>query len=205
MKKSNKVSQFLLTYGIVIFLILLYVFFSIFAPNFFTTRSLLTILKQISIIGIVAIGMGFVLICGGVDLSTSAVVALVNVIFCTLYVDNITGLPAILICLVVGCLVGLFNAFVVNTLGVMPLIGTLGASTAIRGVAYIYTQGIPVSGMPKSLVAFAQGSLGPIPYMVILLVVMFVIAAIILNKTKFGRHVYAVGGNAEAADRKSVV
>lgn len=199
MKKNSKVFQFFLTYGIVIFLILLYAFFSVSAPNFFTTKTLITILKQVSINGIVAIGMGFVMICGGIDLSTSAVVALVNVVFCKLYVGNITGIPAIVICLMVGCTIGLFNAFVVNTLGVMPMIGTLGAATAIRGIAYIYTQGIPVSGMPKSLVSFAQASLGPVPYMVILLLVMFAVAAIILNKTKFGRHVYAVGGNAEAA------
>ena len=199
MKNSRKLTHILLDYGIIFFLVLLIAFFSVSATDFFTFKTCITILKQVSINGVIAVGMAVVILSGGIDLSVGSIVAMAAVLFSMMYNAGLPGIAAIVLTVLIGAVFGLLNGFFVNTLNVPALIATLGTSTAIRGGAYLLTGGIPVSGMPKSIMTFAQGTLWVIPYPVLLLAAVFAIGALVLNKTKFGRHVYAVGGNAEAS------
>ena len=187
-----------LEYAIVLILLLLVLFFSFVANFFFTATTFLTILRQVSITGIISVGMAFVIITGGIDLSVGSIAGVSSV---TAALMMLGGMPIWLACLLtilISCIYGIINGLLVAKLDMPPLIATLGMMTALRGVAFIITDGLPVFGFSATYSNFAKGTLLGIPYMVLLLVVIFAIAKIVLEKSVFGRYVYGLGGNAEA-------
>ena len=195
---KNKFMNWFFTYGIVIVLALVIIVFSIGSPNFLKFSTIFTILKQISITGIISIGMTFVILTGGIDLSVSSVAGLTSVTAAMLMLNGASPLVAIIISLCLSAIYGFINSFFITRVNIPPLIATLGMETSLRGLAFIITGGLPVFGFNKSFGNFAKGQLFGVPYPVFLFVALFIICLIILSKTCIGRYVYAVGGNAEA-------
>ncbi|MFA5602907.1 MAG: ABC transporter permease [Bacilli bacterium] len=199
-KSINKqsVAQRISKYAIPLALVLLVVIFSITSDAFLTSRNILNILRQVSIVGICAVGMTFVILTGGIDLSVGSVIG-VSVVSCaSLMVSGVHPVLAVIISLLIGAVIGLINGIFINEVGIPPLITTLAMMTALRGIAYKITAGLPVYGFPKSFAVIGQGYLGKVPVPVIIMVIVFIIGYILITKTRFGRYVYGLGGNEEA-------
>lgn len=182
-------------------LVALIVLFSLSTPMFFTTGNLVTILRQISNTGILAVGMSLVLIGGGIDLSIGNQMGLVGMV--TALLLTTTNLPIVVSC-ILGVLlsagIGFINGFLITYTKMPPLIMTLGMSYICRGCAYLTTGGFPVYKLPPVIKVLGQGYLfDTIPVCVLILVVIVAIGAFVLNKTNFGRYIYAIGSNEEAA------
>lgn len=175
--------------------------FSLLRPSFLTVDSLINIGKQISVLGIVSIGVTFVMISGEVDVSVGAQLALIGVLgahfMARCRIDPVT---TVLLCLVIGSLLGMANGFIVVKLRVNSLLVTLGTMTIFKGCSYIVNEGLPIFGFPTAFSGIAQGSLWGIPIPVLALVLMALLGGFVLRKTYFGRYIYALGGN-EAATR----
>jgi ribose transport system permease protein len=203
-KNSKTLQNYLLDYGIVVVLIALLVLFSLLSDRFLSTSTLFTIMRQVSITGIISVGMTFVMLTGGIDLSVGAVAGLTSVIAAVLMVSGVPVALACALCLLLAIGFGYINGFAVNVFNIPPLIGTLGTMTSLRGVAYLISNGVPVYGFPASVKSFAQGNLWSVPYPVILMVAIFVLGWFILARTRLGRYIYGVGGNEEASHLSGV-
>ena len=170
------------------------------SDNFFSVNNIMNVLRQVSVVGILAVGMTFVILTGGIDLSVGAVMALVGTLSAGLMVN--TGLPASLALpagLFIGLGIGIFNGALVAW-GKMPaIIVTLATMGMARGLGLIYSGGYPVSGIPSWISWFGVGRVGVVPVPVIIMVVIYAVAWVLLQRTAFGRHVYALGGNELAA------
>ena len=167
-------------------------------PHFLTVSNLLNIAQQTSINAIVAAGMTFVIISGGIDLSVGSIVAVSGVVLGTLLHDGQPAAIAIPAALLVGVAAGLLNGALISFGGLPPFIATLGMMSVARGAALVFTEGRPVSGFDGGFRWLATGSVGPIPAPVIVMVLVYAVAHIVLTRTTFGRYVYAIGGNEEA-------
>lgn len=196
--KSNAVN-YLLDYGIVGVLIILIVIFAISSDRFLNSNTLFTILRQVSVSGIVSVGMTFVMLTGGIDLSCGAVAGVCCIEAALLIKAGVPIWVSIIICILCAAVLGFVNAFCVTTLRIPPLIGTLGVQTTLRGACFLLSGGTPVYGVDKSIGKIAQGSLFGIPYMVILMFFIFLAGWYVLNRTRYGRYIYGVGGNEEAS------
>ena len=167
-------------------------------PHFLTVSNLLNIAQQTSINAIVAAGMTFVIISGGIDLSVGSIVAVSGVVLGTLLHDGQPAAVAIPGALLIGVAAGLLNGALISFGGLPPFIATLGMMSVARGTALVFTEGRPVSGFDQGFRWLATGGIGPVPAPVIVMVVVYLIAHIVLTRTTFGRYVYAIGGNEEA-------
>jgi ribose transport system permease protein len=186
-------------HGIFFALILLIVVFSLFENSFLKVNNIINILRQVSIVGICAVGMTFVILTGGMDLSVGSVIGVSAVSSALLMSGGTNPLLAVLLAIMIGAATGLINGFFINNVGIAPIIVTLGMMTLLRGAAYIISGGLPVYGIPENYLFMGQGYVGGIPVPVIFMVVIFSLGYFILNKTTFGRSVYGIGGNAEAS------
>lgn len=186
-------------YGIYLALFLLVLFFSVASDVFLTSANLLNVLRQVSIIGICAVGLTFVLLTGGIDLSVGSVIGVSGMTCATLVAMGFPVLIAVGAALAFGLLAGLLAGVIINEAGIPPLITTLGLMTSFRGVSYIIGGGLPVYGVPDGLKALGQGYVLGIPVPVILMAATLVVGHVVLTHTRFGREVYGVGGNEEAA------
>jgi ribose/xylose/arabinose/galactoside ABC-type transport system permease subunit len=170
------------------------------APNFMTFGNLRILIRQVSFSGIAAVGLMFVMISGGIDLSIGSQVVLTNVLLAIMMVygkmDPVVAIPLIL---GVGLLLGMINGLLSITLKIHPLIITLGTAAIYKGIGYIINASRNIMGFPDSFRWLGQGYVWGIPVPVIVWVIVALIGAFVLNKTYFGRRVYALGGNEEAA------
>lgn len=170
------------------------------SDNFFSLNNIMNVLRQVSVVGILAVGMTFVILTGGIDLSVGAVMALIGTLSAGLMVN--TGLShaiALPAGLFIGLGIGIFNGALVAW-GKMPaIIVTLATMGMARGLGLIYSGGYPVSGIPSWISWFGVGRIGVVPVPVVIMVVIYAIAWVLLQRTAFGRHVYALGGNELAA------
>lgn len=197
---SKKLKTMISEYGIIAVLILLIVVFACLSDRFLLPNNIFNILRQVSIVGIISVGMTFVMLTGGIDLSCGSIVGASAVGAALLMTKaSMHPVPACLIMMVFGTFLGLANAFFISQLKVPPFIATLGMMTSVRGIAYIITGGLPVFGFNRSFTVLGQGYLGVIPIPVIVMFIVFIFGIIFLNKTRVGRHIYGVGGNEEAA------
>lgn len=193
-------SQLVQRFGAFTGLFLLCVFFSLTSPHFLTTNNLLTVALQTSVIAIVAIGQTFVIIKSGIDLSVGSVVAISGVVAADLMTKGTPVPIAVLVGIGVGAVCGLINGFLIAFGKIPPFIASLGMMGAARGAALVITDGIPVSGLPASFGALAGAQLfGMIPSSVVIMFIIAVIMGLILSKSHFGRNIYAIGSNEEAA------
>jgi ribose transport system permease protein len=184
------------------FLILVFfvILFSFIAPNFMTFGNLRTLIRQISFAGISAVGLMFVMISGGIDLSIGSQVVFSNVLLAIMMVDwKIQPVLAIPIILIVGSSLGAINGLLSISLKIHPLIITLGTSAIFKGFGYIINRSRNIMGFPDSFRWFGQGYVGGIPVPVIVMIIVALIGSFILTKTYFGRKIFALGGNEEAA------
>ena len=211
MAQQNKVSNFINKYAIFIVLIVMIIALSFLSPAFLTVQNLINVLITESGRGILALGVAFAIISRGIDLSVGSIVSLTSVIAASLVQEpsysarifpNLPLLPpivAVLAGLAAGALVGLTNGALIAYTAIPPFIATLGSMIIARGFALILTNAYPVPMLRPEFKIIGQGSFGPIPHVVIVFVIVAIIAYIILNYTKFGKHVYAIGGNVNAA------
>lgn len=182
---------------ILIFLVFL---FSFIAPNFMTFGNLRTLIRQISFAGISAVGLMFVMISGGIDLSIGSQIVFGNVLLAIMMVDwKLPPAVAIPLILLVGTGLGAINGILSIKLKIHPLIITLGTSAIFKGMGYIINQSRNIMGFPDSFRWFGQGYVWGIPVPVIVMIIVALIGAFILTKTYFGRQIFALGGNEEAA------
>ena len=187
-------------FGIYIFLAAVFIFFAAAAPNFLSYKNIINILRQVSMFGIVVTGVSAVMIGGGMDLSVGGQMAVVGMILGYFMVNMNMGIvPAIVIGIFIGCLFGSLNGLVAVKLHVAPIIVTLSMMLVLQGVAYLITGGYPITGMPEAFTMIGQGYIGVIPVPVIIFVIFIIFGWIVMNKTYLGRHIYALGGNKEAA------
>lgn len=186
-------------FGVILAWILLIILFAIANPAFIRWSNIFTILRQASIVGVCSVGMTFVILTGGMDLSVGSNIG-VSCVAGALMLSKGVPIPVvILVVLLIGCAIGLFNGFFINELEIAPIIMTLGTMTALRGVAYLLCGGFAVYGIPESYKVIGQGYLGPIPVPVIIMAVCFAVGWFVLNRLSFGREVYGLGGNIEAS------
>ncbi|QTL99951.1 ribose ABC transporter permease [Iocasia frigidifontis] len=192
-------------YGIFVALLVLILFFTLTTNAFLTFGNLINVTRQISMLGITSVGMAFVLLLGGIDLSVGSQISLVNIIAAWFMAKaGLNPVFAILIALTVSTSVGFLNGWIIANIKMPPLIVTLASLTILEGLAYIISGGIPIFGFPKSFSVIGQGYISFIPVPVIIMIIIMLIGAFILNKTYFGRYFYAVGGNEEAAELSGI-
>lgn len=185
--------------GLFVVLILMCVVFTVLKPGFLTGKNLLNILTAASLSGLIAIGESYLIIAGQIDLSPGAIAAFAGVFSALLAQRGMPILLIILITVAVGALFGAVSAFQVNALKIQPFIATLAIMSIARGLAYIICAGKPVFISHSTYVKIGITRILGIPLPVIILVVMFLVWGVALSKTRFGRNVYAVGGNPAAA------
>jgi len=168
-------------------------------PSFFTADNLVNILRQSAILAILAFGMTTIIISGNIDLSTGSIIGLTSVLASDMM--NKLGSIALgmVIALIVGLVVGLINGLILVQSGVHPFLVTLGTGLIYKGIAYIYTQGMPISNLPREFLSLGSTSLLGIPLMTIVAAAVFFLVAFILTRTRFGLHLYEIGGREEAA------
>ncbi len=168
-------------------------------PHFLTVSNLLNIAEQATIIAIVAAGMTFVIITGGIDLAVGSVLAFSGVVMASALLRGLPLPLALLLGLGVGLTCGLINGLLITVGRLPPFIATLGMMSVARGAALMYTEGRPISGFTESFRSLATGEVLKIPTPVIIMIVVYLIAHFVLRRTKLGRYTYAIGGNEEAA------
>lgn len=186
-------------YTALIALTSLFIVFWIFAKGFMSVDNLLNVVRQVSIIGICAVGMTCVILMGAFDLSVGAVIGISAVISALMLRAGISPVFAVMASLAAGICVGLLISLIVNFIQIPPIIVSLGVMTILRGVCYILTNGMPVYGIPKDFLVLGQGYLFDIPIPVIVMALTFLMGYIILEKTSIGRMIYGTGGNEEAS------
>ncbi|MCQ5128369.1 ABC transporter permease [Butyricicoccus faecihominis] len=196
-----KKKQFASAHDFLIWVVLLglMLMFSLLSPAFFKVENLLNIGKQVAVYGIMAVGMTFVILTGGIDISVGSLLGLVSVLAANFIVK--VGMPplfAVLIAVLIGTISGVFAGIFVVKLQMPPMVGTLALMTIDRGIAYIISNGLPIYGLPDSFRVWGQGYIGIVPVPLIIMSVIFVIGGFVLNKTRYGRYIYAAGGNEEA-------
>jgi ribose transport system permease protein len=197
---SAKIGTEMRKYAPFMILIGLVVLFSFISPHFLTSFNILILVRQVSFAAISAVGVMFVMIGGAIDLSIGSQIVLTNIVLAILMADkHISPILAIPIILVLGTALGAFNGFLSIKLKIHPLIITLGTASIFKGVGYIIAKSRNIMGFPNSFRWFGQGYIGPIPVPIVIMIIVALIGSFILTKTYFGRYVFALGGNEEAA------
>lgn len=197
-------------YGIFLVFIAMLIVASIMSPAFLSPTNLINVVRQMSVVGLIALGVTGVIVSAGIDLSSGSVVGLSAVVAASLaqlpdyaaaYYKglNLPVFVAVLAACAVGALVGLLNGGLVAKTRIPPFIATLGTLTTIRGLAYLYTSGRPVSDLTDDYNFIGQGDFLGIPVPILILVIMAIITHVLYSQTKFGKYIYAIGGNEQAA------
>lgn len=189
--------------GIIGALLILCIFLSVFpktSGSFLTQKNIFNVLRQISSNLFLACGMTMVIILGGIDLSVGSIIALSGCVAAGCVSRyNLPIFVAIVIGILIGMLTGMCNGAIISKTTIPPFIVTLATMNIVKGFAYVYTGGSPVRVVTEEWQFLGAGYIGGVPSPVIILIIVLIITAIIMNKTKLGRHIYAVGGNVQAA------
>ena len=197
--RFNITASSLRNYAIVFVFLFLLIFFSIASSNFFQPDNLLNVARQVAMLGISAVGMTFLIIANGIDLSVGSLLSLVSVVCAKLMVEaGFSSVVSILITLLMCGCVGAINAFFITQINIPPLITTLGIMTSVRGVSYVLSDGRHIWGFSDNFRVIGQGYVGPIPIPVIIMIFIFFLGWVYLNKTPYGRWTYGIGNNEEA-------
>jgi ribose transport system permease protein len=195
----KRAGQFLIEYNTLVIFLIIVLISSIFSDVFFSHTNITNLLRQVSGIGIISMGMLLVILTGGIDLSVGSVVALTSVL-CGYFLQSMP-LPAALACSVIaGIMVGSFSGYLVSFHRMAPFIATLAAMTIARGAGFIISKGSPIiiGTAGSGLTDFGTGSIIGIPYPVFLMFAIFFLVFFILKYTVFGRLIIAIGSNEEA-------
>jgi ribose transport system permease protein len=171
---------------------------SLLSPYFLTVSNLLNVMEQTSINAVIAVGMTFVILSGGIDLSVGSVLALAGVVLASALQSGWPLPLALLVSVTTGAACGLLNGVLVTLGRLPPFIVTLGMMSVARGLALLYTEGRPISGFDSGFRLMATGRVAFVPVPVLLTLAVYLVAYVLLNRARFGRYVYAIGGNEEA-------
>lgn len=204
LKNKPDISKLAKEFGLVAVVLVIITFMSFASSTFMTPTNITNILRQISINGVLAVGMTFVILTGGIDLSVGSLVAVTSVICGSLLESGMDTIVVIIIGVVASMVLGLFNGYLVSYVGFQPFIATLATMSICRGFAMVYSNGKPYIIKDKSFIFIGQGKIGQIPMLVIILVIVCILALILLETTTFGRYVFAIGGNKNAAKLSGV-
>lgn len=190
-------------FGIGVAFLAEFLIFSLLSPYFFTAENLLNVTLQTSITAIIAVGMTFVILTAGIDLSVGALVAITGVVATSILKFDLPfsfSLPlGMLVGLLIGAVSGASAGFFITRMNITPFIVTLALMTIWRGAAFMYTDGRPIWELPEGFSVLGSGRLLEVPVPTVIMIAVYVWAYLVLSRTRFGRYVYAVGGNKEAA------
>ncbi|HOV93846.1 MAG TPA: ABC transporter permease [Spirochaetales bacterium] len=194
---KNTLATTLKNYGIILAFIIICVALAILSPVFLTRNNILNVIRQTSIYGIMAVGMTFVILTGGIDLSVGSVLALSGAICAGLLKGGSSMFVAIIAAIGVGVACGFVNGVFVTKARIPPFVVTLGMTNIARGLTLIYTNGYPISGFSPAFREIGGGYVVGIPIPIIIFLAIVLIAYVVLSQTKLGRYTYAIGGNEE--------
>lgn len=199
---KNKTNKFLFKlineYRSLLILLIMIVAASFLSSNFMSANNLFNVLRQISIFGVVSVGMTFVILTGGIDLSVGSIVGLSGVISASVMAATGSFFISFVSGLLVGAICGFINGYVIASLRIPAFITTLGMMTLLRGTILVFTKGSPIPAREESFQYIGKGDIFGIPLPVLVLILCFMVGYFILHHTTFGREVYALGGNREA-------
>jgi ribose transport system permease protein len=191
------IKRILKSYGIVIAFFLICAVLAVLSPVFLSMTNIINVVRQSSIFGIMALGMTFVILTGGIDLSVGSILAISGAIAAGTFKSGGGMLETVLIALAIGAGCGLFNGLVITMGRIAPFVVTLGLMSIARSLTMIYTKGYPISGFTSNFRFIGGGNILGMPFPIILFIVLVVLAWIILTQTPLGRYTYAIGGNEE--------
>lgn len=196
---ENNLKKNLMKYKSLFGLLVLCIIVSILSPRFLSIANIKNVLTQVSVNTIIAIGMTFVILTGGIDLSVGSSLAISGAVAATIV--KVTGnvFLAIVSALLIGIIVGVINGIFISKGKIQAFIVTLATMTIFRGVTQVYTNGTPVSGLGKSFGAIGNKTFLGIPIPVVITLIVFLISYYVLSETRYGRYLYAVGGNEDSA------
>lgn len=191
--------DFLRKMGSLLGLLVLVLAIALMTERFLTLNNLLNVTRQVSINAIISVGMTIVILTGGIDLSVGSIVALSGSITAGMMAAGQSITAAIAIGLLVGIVFGVLNGILITSGKIQPFIATLGTMTIGRGITLVYTDGRPITGMASDFRFLGGGYIAGIPVPVVIMALIFIAGYIMLKRMKFGRYIYAIGGNEEAA------
>ena len=197
--RSSKINVSWNDMGIFIILALLIVILSVIRPVFLTPDNIINVIRQVTIVAIIGIGMSFVLISGEIDLSVGSICALSGIIVTMCLRDGFGMTVSILLALGTASLCGAINGSIHVFAKIPSFIVTMGMLNVARGIVLVITNSYSITGLPDSFKVIGRGYVGPIPVPVVIMAVCYVIGFVVLKYTKFGRSAYSIGGNIEAA------
>lgn len=186
-------------FGLVLSFLILCMALSVLSDRFLTPNNIVNVLRQSTINGIIAVGMTYVILIAGIDLSVGAVLALCSVVTADLLQNGVPVPLAVMVGLSLGMGLGLVNGLIVTKARVPPFVATLGMMTVARGLALTYTQGRPITGLPDGFRFLGTGSLGPVPMPIVIASLTFLVGYVLLARTCIGEYVFALGNNPVAA------
>lgn len=190
---------FLLNLTLLGLLLLMFLALSFMTDSFATTENIVNLLRQASLWSIIAIGETFVIITAGIDLSIGAIVGLASVVVAMLLRDHVSIWLSVVITLALGVAIGWFHGFGIVKLRLPPFIMTLATLTALRGIGLLVTNGMAISGFPTAFTTFSRGGFLGIPYLFWMVILVAVPSYLLLHQSRWGRYLYAIGSNPEAA------
>jgi ribose/xylose/arabinose/galactoside ABC-type transport system permease subunit len=196
---SNRITNVLQKFGLLAVILVLVIVMSFVKPVFMTSGNIINVLRQVSMNGILAVGITFVILTGGIDLSVGSIVAVTSVISGRLLEEGHSFVAAVCFGMAAAFAFGFFNGILIAVGGLPPFIATLSTMAIARGTALVYSEGRPYLILHEGFLAIGKGSTLGIPNPIWILLAVCVIAYILLNFTIFGRHVYALGGNRQAS------
>ena len=200
MFKSNS-KALLSKLGPLLGLLLIVIIVTILNPSFATASNILNVLRQVSISALIAFGMTFIILTGGIDLSVGSTLALTGAVAASMLASGMDPILTMFVALLLGTILGAINGIIIAKGKVAPFIATLATMTIYRGLTLVYTEGRPISGLGDSISfqMLGKGYFFGIPVPVVTTALAFAVLYFILHKTTFGRRVYAVGGNEDAS------
>ncbi|MGI6157774.1 MAG: ABC transporter permease [Saccharofermentanales bacterium] len=207
-EKQRKRLVFVRKYGTALFGLFVFILFSILAsPNFLTFRNMMILLRSMSMLTIVALGFTFVMAAGGFDMSLGNAAGLINLCFVFMYITTNSLFLSIVVSILLGILVGSFNGLLAGVMGLPDFIATFAIGSITYGLKMLWTKGNPVN-IPQeggeAVFFLGQGKIGPIPFPVIIMLIFVLAVMFILQKTRLGRRIYAIGGNRLASEYSGI-
>ncbi len=186
-------------FGLVFSFLLLCLALSLLSDRFLTVNNMINVLRQSTINGIIAVGMTYVILTAGIDLSVGSILALCSVVTADLLQREVPVPLAVTTGLALGAGLGLVNGLITSKARVPPFVTTLGMMTVARGLALTYTEGRPITGLPDSFRFIGAGSLGPVPMPIVIAGLTFILGYVLLTRTWVGEYIFALGNNPVAA------
>lgn len=203
-KSKFSVAEFYSRYGIFLLFVIMFILMAIINVNFLSVTNITNVLRQVVVITILACGEQLMIIAGLIDLSVGSVLALSGCLAASVVTTTGNAPLAVVVGLLVGLLCGAVNGFVLTTFDIPPFITTLATMMIARGAVQAYTNNVPISQLGDSFTWIGQGYIGPIPVPVIIMIIALLITWMVLNQTRTGRYIYAIGGNQEAAKASGI-